>query len=352
MLEFLLETASKKKDKILKVLDSLEREKKTIKPPWKDVKIKELKGKKIAGEDGSYNYKELRSFTLYAIASQVFFFDGEMKSLRACDIDLLWPYKYTEDRLRFYMHIFESKISLKALKEFNPDLLLLDGSLIGMIIRPLPFLLSPPEEVRLEAKEKFLAKLEKLIENGGIEISSKKLWPEVKKEFFEFKNQVICYLEYLEHLIVLHKLLKEGKNKIVAIAKTSRATDYFDLGIPDMAIFERYSKKEGFSIPIRIRISKMLKRTFPILDKELREMDLTVFYARLEDKKNVLKFEIPGTIDEGQAIEILGSIKEVSTNGYPYLLKKAHAETIIHDTDIDHLIKIFGLVEKLGREML
>ena len=119
-----------------------------------------------------------------------------------------------------------------------------------------------------------------------------------------------------------------------------------------MAIFERYSKKEGFSSPIRIRISKMLKRVFPILDKELREIDLTIFYGRLEDRKNVLKFEIPGNVDEVQAIEILKSIKAISTNGYPYLLKKAHAETVIHDSNIEHLIKIFGLVEKFGREML
>ena len=69
MLEFLLETASKRKNEILELLNFLEKEKKTIKPPWKDIQIKELKGKKIAGEDGSFNYKELRSFTLYAIAS-------------------------------------------------------------------------------------------------------------------------------------------------------------------------------------------------------------------------------------------------------------------------------------------
>ena len=191
-----------------------------------------------------------------------------------------------------------------------------------------------------------------MIENGDIEISSKKLWPEVKREFFEFKNQVICYLEYLEHLIVLDKLLREGKDKIIAVSKTSRATDYFDLGIPDMAIFERYSKKEGFSVPMRIRISKILKRKFPILDERLRKIDLTIFYGRLEDRKNILKFEVPGIIDEEQVLEILGSIKGISTNGYPYLLKKAHAETVIHDRDIDHLIKIFGLVEKFGREML
>ncbi|MEM5883057.1 MAG: DNA double-strand break repair nuclease NurA [Candidatus Aenigmatarchaeota archaeon] len=348
MIEDLLEVTASKKESILKKLEEIEKERKEIKPPWEDSIINELKGKRIAAEDGSINWVDFRTFTLYAVASQLFYFDEKMENIKACDVDILWPCTRSEERLRFYMHIFETKVCLEAIRKFNPDLILLDGSLIGMLIRPFPSIFEPPVDVRRDVEKNFLEILNENLENG-IEIFSKKLWSDVEEKFPNFKIEVICYLEYLEHLLCVYKLLSNAKDKIVAIAKTSRANDYFNLGIPDMAIFEKYSKKEGISKPLQVG---NVKWKFPILDEELKRFNFTIFYSRLEDRKNILKFEIPSEIDEKQAKEILENIKSISTDGYPYLLKKAHDEVIIKKKDIEHLVRMFGLVEKIGREML
>jgi NurA-like 5'-3' nuclease len=348
MLEDLLEVIAKRKEEVSKKLEELEKERKEIKPSWKDLTIEEAKGKKVAAGDSSINWIDFRTFTIYAVASQLFYFDGKMENIKACDVDILWPCTRSEERLRFYMHIFETKAYLQAVKKFNPDYILLDGSLIGMLIRPFPSTFEPPIEVKREIEEKFMKILENNLENE-IEIFSKRLWPDVEEKFPEFKVEAICYLEYLEHLLSIYKLLTTAQDKLIAIAKTSRATDYFNLGIPDMAIFEKYSKKEGFSQPLLIG---NIKWKFPILDEEIKKFHFTIFYSRLEERKNILKFEVPKEIDEKEVKEILENMKAISTNGYPYLLKKAHSEVIIRKKDMEHLARAFGLVEKVGREML
>jgi hypothetical protein len=348
MLEDLLEVIAKRKEEVLKKLEELEKERKEIKPPWRDLAIEEAKGKKVAAGDSSINWIDFRTFTIYAVASQLFYFDGKMENIKSCDVDILWPCTRGDERLRFYMHIFETKAYLQAVKKFNPDYILLDGSLIGMLIRPFPSIFEPPVEVKREIEGNFMKILEDNIENE-IEIFSKKLWHSVEEKFPEFKAEAICYLEYLEHLLSIYKLLTKAKDKLIAIAKTSRATDYFNLGIPDMAIFEKYSKKEGFSHPL---IVGNIKWKFPILDEEIKKFNFTIFYSRLEERKNMLKFEVPKEIDEKEVKEILEDMKAISTNGYPYLLKKAHSEVIIRKKDMEHLARAFGLVEKIGREML
>ncbi len=45
-------------------------------------------------------------------------------------------------------------------------------------------------------------------------------------------------------------------------------------------------------------------------------------------------------------------LKKFSTNGYPYLLKKAHNDVVISDKNIKELINIAKVREKSGREML
>ena len=352
MLEFLLETVAKKKEEILKKLEEIEKRKEAIKPPWKDYEIREVSGKKIAAEDGSYEVIEFRTFSFYAVASQLFFYGEKLESLRACDIDILWPVTRSEDRLRFYMHIFESKICLEGIRKFNPDLILLDGSLLGMLIRPFPEIFNLSAEIKEEINKKFIKSLEENLESS-VEIYTKKLWPYIQENFPDFKIETTHYLEYVEHLLSLYRLLKVAKDKIVAIAKTSRANKYFNLGIPDMAVFEKYSKREGYSSPKHYSLElSNIKWRFPILDEEFKKLNFTIFYTRLQERKNVLKFEVPYKIEEDRMIEILENIKYISTDGYPYLLKKAHREAIIRRKDIEHLVKLFGLVERTGREML
>lgn len=306
----------------------------------------------IAGEDGSFNQKEFMGFVVYALDAECLIYNGEdLEKVQSFDIDIINPYRYIRDRLRNYMSIFEVKNSLNALEEFDVDLFLFDGSIMGNIIRPFPLEYALPSQIKEELKTEFLPVLEKALKNKKVEITSSHLFNSIREDFGGYETESMIYLENLENLVSISMLLNQIRD-IVAISKTSTSTDYFRSNIPDIAIFERFKKKQGYSKPRYTEISKIVKRDFPILDSFFRGLDFTIFYVRLDDFKNVLKFEIPYRLSEPKIGDILEKIKSVSTEGYPYLLKKAHNDVIIRNRDMEMLTKIVGFMERSGREML
>ena len=69
---------------------------------------------------------------------------------------------------------------------------------------------------------------------------------------------------------------------------------------------------------------------FPILNLELSNTPYHVFFAKLENKSQVIKIEIPLEIqDKKNIITILNNLESISVNGYPHILKKAHDEVKI-----------------------
>lgn len=173
-------------------------------------------------------------------------------------------------------------------------------------------------------------------------------------ESFTLEN-VENYLENIEKLLALANLLKY-KDKIIAISKTSIANDYFKSNIPDMAIFDKYIDNQvtGYSYPPKYSPDKdnQLKREFPVENEFFKSLIFTIFYVRLEKNKNILKIELPYKANEERIKEIIGIISKDCTDGYPYLLKKAHHDVVIKKNDIEQLSNIIGIYEKSGREML
>ncbi|AXV38633.1 MAG: DNA double-strand break repair nuclease NurA [Methanobacteriaceae archaeon] len=355
MLDSLYEKALIKKQEIKKAFNQdLEQLKINPDKYWKNYSINETKVDfTISGGDGSFNQKRFMSSILYAVDAECLIYDGNnLKKVESYEVDILPPYKYVQDILRNYMSIFEIKSSYKALKEYNVDLSLFDGSILGNIIRPFPVENELPSDKKIEIKETYLPQLEELLENEEeIGIVSTKLSNEIDRKFEEYNIESMIYLENLENLLVLGGFLKETKN-IVSISKTSTRRDYFELKIPDIAIFEKYCKKEGYSDPRHLDVNKTIKRDFPILNKFFRGLEFTVFYCRLENYKNVLKVELPFHASKKQVENILEKIKSVSAGGYPYLLKKAHNDVVIKLQDMEKINKILNLIERTGRDML
>ena len=75
-------------------------------------------------------------------------------------------------------------------------------------------------------------------------------------------------------------------------------------------------------------------------------------FARLENNKNIIKIELPFYALEDEIRDILYIIKSNSTEGYPFLLKRAHNDVIIKNKDIKSLSQIIEFTDKSGREML
>lgn len=216
MLDSLYEKALEKKKQLNNKLE-IDFENIKIDPGnfWVDMQIGERKNRiVISGGDGSRNWKEFLGFVVYAINAECLIYDGtNLQKVECCDIDVINPYKYVKNRLETYMNIYEIKSSLKALKDFNVDLSLFDGSILGKLIRPSPLENTLPEWIKDEIKLKYLKNIEKTLENDpGMQIVSSKLFDSMEM-FGENIVDSIIYLESLENLLAIRYLLKEAKNK-------------------------------------------------------------------------------------------------------------------------------------------
>ncbi|BDZ70523.1 DNA double-strand break repair nuclease NurA [Methanobacterium petrolearium] len=351
MLDSLYEKALRKKDQINTKLEEIELSQVDASGQWIDYPIIESGSDiNIAAGDGSINKRRFLPFIFYAIdAEGIIHTINGLKRIESSEIDIISHHKYVEDRLRSYMGIFEIKNALRMFKEHDVDLFLFDGSVLGNIIRPFPIERELKEQVKEKIREKYLPLLEEELKSSNIKITSSKFAGEIAEEFND-NSEPMIYLENLENLLVISELMKQGK-KIVAISKTSTSTEYFDSKVPDIAIFDMYSKKQGYSKPRYSSVSEV-KRDFPVRNDFLKSLTFTIFYARLDDHKNILKFELPYHAKERDIKNLLMNIKKISAEGYPLLLKKAHNDVVIRKTDLENLSKIIGFQEKSGREML
>ncbi|MEG3224481.1 MAG: single-stranded DNA endonuclease [Methanobacteriales archaeon Met13] len=353
MLDSLYEKTLRKKDTInAKIMDYFY-EIEFDRSLWIKKSINEVKmDKTLAGGDGSLNKKKFMSFIFYAVDAESLIYDQRgLHRVESSEVDLITHHRHVEDRLRNYMGIFELKTALESFKLYDIDLYLFDGSLKGNLIRPFPLENELTNDLKELVKSNFLNTLKRELSKEELEISSLKLQEAVEEELGKQKVEAMIYLENMENLLVIRKLL-EHNQQIVGISKTSTGNEYFGHDIPDMAIFEWLDKGTGYSEPKTIDLSKEVKRDFPILNNFFRELKFTIFYARLEPFRNVLKFELPYSATEDQVMGILETIKGNSTLGYPHLLKKAHQDVMIRNKDLNNLSKIIGFLEKSGREML
>lgn len=365
MLESLYSVAIKKKGTIVEEIENYGDNNLDISKFWKDVEVPKYENNlTIAAGDGSKHEKKFLSFYFYAIAAETLIYNNKLSKIESSDISTMPHGKFSKDRIRNYMGLFEVKNALKAIKTHDIDYYLYDGSLLGDLIRPYPLEKQIPQDIRfdiLDFAEDELNKEINSIENHEVEIYSNKLVKndlktklgDIKtKNGFSYIENIENYLENIEKLLALANLLKY-KDKIIAISKTSTATDYFNTNIPDIAIFTKFSHYTGYSFPARYDSAETdeFKREFPIENDFFKSLKFTIFYVRLENNKNILKIELPYKADEAKIREIISIISRDCTEGYPYLLKKAHHDVIIKKKDIEQLSNIVGIYEKSGREM-
>jgi NurA-like 5'-3' nuclease len=304
----------------------------------------------ISAGDGSINKKKYLSFIFYTISAETITYDKNMEKIENSFIDITPPHKFLEDRIRNYMEIYEYKNALKTIKTYNPDYYLFDGSVMGSLIRPLPLEKELPTNIKKEIIKDYKEPLIKEIKKGLVNISSLKFKDKLKK--YKDSNTALMFLESIETLLVIKEIL-EYKKKIIGISKTSTSKDYFKQKIPDMVIFDSIHENEGYSKPYSPKVSeKQIKHEYNVENEYFKNQNFSIFYTRLEKNRNILKFEVPYELDTNKIEELINIIKPTCAEGYPYLLKKAHNDVVIKKTDIEQLVKIIGIHDKNGREML
>ncbi|HDH41861.1 MAG TPA: DNA double-strand break repair nuclease NurA [Candidatus Altiarchaeales archaeon] len=351
MLSELYEATLKNKEEILRGMEEVKISSEEVNGYWNNDSIDEDSNAIIGAEDGSMNKKEFKGSVLYAVDAEALTFDGRtLSSTPTGEVGVFPRQSFIENRLRLYMSLYEFKVSLKSIKEFNPDLFLLDGSLISELVRSIIPVSYIPSRERMKIEEKYLPKIKSIYSTE--EICVKQFRNEIKTEIKTGSEDIRIdpniYLEYIEYLLSIQQLLEHNP---VGISKTSTGAEYFGSEIPSIIIFEKLTRSEGYSSPKRVSIDRALRR-LPISHRFFDGLEFTIFYARLEDNAPVLRFEIPGRVKKREIERILSKLKAISTVGYPYLLRKAHNDVIIKNKDIIQISRMLGIIEKTGREIL
>lgn len=290
----------------------------------------------VGAEDGSANYRKYKSLVFYAVNALALVFDNEVEEFKYSDVDILFPYRNVDSRVSLYRSILEVKAGIKALD--RADIFLIDGSIFSDLVTT-----KVSENLDQKEKEELIEMLPEL-EEGDDVLVSKKISKKIRGER---KLDKIIFLEYLEYLSSLQKLLEHGYSKLVGISKTSTEADLRE-GMPDMAVYEEVTSEAGFSEPR----TKVLPKHFPVYEEFFRNFVFTRCYARLEDRKGVLMVEFPREVNEEEIEKCLSSLRSTCVKGYPYPLRKAHREVVISDRDIQRFAGALGITEKTGREVL
>ena len=355
MLDSLYAEALKKKGQINDELDEFKESKIQVEDKWNIEKIVPTKNNVvIAAGDVSVSKKKYLSFNFYAVAAESLIYDETLETIETVEIDTIPHQSFVDDRLRNKMAIFEIKNAIRALNKYEIDYYLDDGSLMGDLIRPSPSANKLSKVQRDNIIKKVQEAVKKDIENDEDDIQSfdfKKEFPDLYEDENLDEDALTSFLENIEKIIALSYFLKH-KRQIVAISKTSSTNEIFHVNIPDIALFDKAMKTQGFSDPYYRSVSSRVKHEFPVEDEFFRTLEFTVFFARLEDYKSIIKIELPYHANKNEIRKILADLKKDSVEGYPFLLKKAHNDVVIKNKDIAQLSKIVGLVEKTGREML
>ncbi len=307
--------------------------------------------------DGSRNRKEFSGYVVYAVGAASATFNGDDPSGLEidADVDLLKPYEYSDSRLRILMGILEFKRALSTLSRVS--FLMLDGSVIGALVRPPSFYyeISDNGEIREKVWELF----KELKENYSTgRINAKDFYSEIQKRFSGREYAVAAgYLEYLEYLYTMYRLLKEAQDKgklLVAISKRSDSRLHsLDPLLPDIAVLNLLNLPPGYIDPKCGRgIDEEKKFRYPgEFNDLLRQFTFTVSYLKLGDwvhKVEVL--ELPGAGSRFE--EALSYLGFYAVSGYPYPLTEVHKSVKISSKDIDEILRILKLRGITGREPL
>jgi len=145
---------------------------------------------------------------------------------------------------------------------------------------------------------------------------------------YDRRNKMyVTFIQYAKELI--------NSKDVIFIAKTSESNTDLKGEVGDMYYYTKYTNKAGIS---KIRYDSQ---------------GVSVFYARLSDWAPVIKVEVPGRINESEALNVVRKLYSVSVNGYPYPLLLAHQRCKVDDKDMETAEALLGLGAEPGaREVL
>ena len=92
----------------------------------------------IAAGDGSFNKKKFLTFNFCAVGAESIIYDDKLKTIDDSDIFEIEHVSFLDELLSNYMSVYELKCALKAIREYDVDYYMLDGSILGDLQNPVP----------------------------------------------------------------------------------------------------------------------------------------------------------------------------------------------------------------------
>jgi len=308
----------------------------------------------IAAGDGSFNKKKFLTTNFCAVGAESIIYDGEIKKIDDSDIFDIAHVGFLDELLSTYMAIYELKCALRAIKEYDADYYMFDGSILGDLQNAFPRGAKLPSKLRDNLDDSLLAEFERRlsVRKYGLvfpELMDSLKLMELPREDVNKTEEYNLHLAAVEKIILLKEILQFRK-RIISISKTSSDNELFHWNIPDIAFLDKFTKKQGMTI-IKYR-NVYEKAAFPYFNDFFKSLTFTVFYVRLQDNKNVLKVELPYKATKEEVFEIIRKINVLSVQGYPYLLNKAHNDVVITGRNMKELMKIAKIYETTNREVM
>ncbi len=324
------------------------------------------------GVDGSRGVERLSGIVFYAISGV----SVGKRILEMHEVTTLKPYRHIDDRIR--LHMQTSEFRLGAMSE--GDLVLMDGTLTGAVIRPPAYVgefKNKLSELRkaysidelledfIFVLDKWFEMLEEKVKKGegrlntlftrtekfdGMEVG-------YRKGTGKYKEDVTVLFEYIEYLHALNKLLDKN---VVFVAKSFYTTEFSkNAAITDAAVLDYLARKQfGEERAAYISFTQEIDKSVPFIEyfDNIEKLEVNSAFVRFADYANIYLVETPLEIDDS----LLAKLRGLEVEGYLLPLIHAHRYAEIKRKELKNMMQTlinaidpkYSFLLKRGREVL
>ncbi len=340
----------------------------SIRQRWK--MLPEPESCTICGVDGSRGVERLSGLVFYIISAASV--GGDIREMH--EVTTLRPHIHIDERIRLHMHTSEYRLGSIA----DEDIVLIDGSLRGAIIRPPAYLTKDVYSTLSKlydlegVVEDFIEVLDSWYEEITDDVKkgvARKNYLLTRSEYFDRiergcrkgeqndRDNLMILMEYIEYLHALDRLLERN---VVFVAKSFYTSEFTaNLSVTDSAVLDYLAReqfgeeKAGF-----IQFKPVLQKSLPWFSKNFENLNSEIYgaFVRFADGGNIYMLESTEPIEE----EMIAKLCNCEADGYLIPLIHAHRHAEIKRRELKTIVSAmlsatdpkYSFLLKRGRDVL
>lgn len=325
----------------------------------------------ICGVDGSRGVERLSGLVFYIVSAASV--GEDIREMH--EVTTLRPHIHIDERIRLHMHTSEYRLGSIA----EEDIVLMDGTLRGAIIRPPAYLtrdvytalsklydLEGVIEDFVEVLDRWYGEITEDVRRGA----ARKNYLLTRSEYFDRiemgcrkggegdRDNLMILMEYIEYLHALNRLLERN---VVFVAKSFYTSEFTaNSSITDSAVLDYLAReqfgeeKAGF-----IQFKPVLQKSLPWYSRKFKNLDKAEVYGafvRFADGGNIYMLESTKSIEE----DTIAKLCNYEVEGYLIPLIHAHRHAEIKRRELKTIISAmlsatdpkYSFLLKRGRDVL